>query len=91
MVIKAINLTNYTNSVQANLDSDSSSYQYIQSGNYIKFNKAVAKNFRVYYNYFPSNFRVRVILRSNTAENVSPKVDFFQVKTKTRKPDAQRD
>jgi hypothetical protein len=87
----AINLTNYTNSVQANLDSDSSSYQYIQSGNYIKFNKAVAKNFRVYYNYFPSNFRVRVILRSNTAENVSPKVDFFQVKTKTRKPDAQRD
>ncbi len=86
----AINLTNYKNKDQVVLDKNSSSYSFLQSNNIIIFNKPINLNFRVFYNYIPSIFRVRVVLRSNYLETVSPKVDFYQVKTKTKKPDSQR-
>ena len=86
----ATNLTNYKDKAPVSLDKNSSQYAFLQSGNIIIFNKPVNLNFRVFYNYLPSIFRVRVVLRSNYLETVSPKVDFYQVKTKTRKPDSQR-
>lgn len=86
----ATNLTNYKDKEPVFLDKNSNQYSFLQSGNIIIFNKPVDLNFRVFYNYLPSIFRVRVILRSNYLETVSPKVDFYQVKTKTRKPDSQR-
>jgi hypothetical protein len=85
------NLTNYLSKEKVSLDSSSLQYSFLQSGNIIIFNKPVTQEFRVYYSYFPSNFRVRVILRSNYIEPISPKVDYYQVKTQTRKPDAKRD
>jgi hypothetical protein len=84
------NLTNYKDKTAVSLDKSSSTYSFLQSKNIIIFNKPVNQNFRVFYNYIPSIFRVRVVLRSNYLETVSPKVDFYQVKTKTRKPDSQR-
>jgi len=86
----AINLTNYKNKDRPILDSSDEQYYFLQSGNVIIFNKSVNKNFRVFYNFLPSTFRVRVVLRSNYFESVSPKVDFYQIKAKTRKPDSQR-
>lgn len=87
----ASNLTNYLIDEQVALNSLDSNYSFLHSGNIIIFNKPVIQDFRVFYNYFPSNFRVRIILRSNYYEPISPKVDFYQVKTQTRKPDAKRD
>lgn len=86
----AINLTNYKDKTPVFLDKNSNQYTFLQSENVIIFNKPVSLNFRVFYNFLPSIFRVRVVLRSNYLETVSPKVDFYQVKTKTRKPDSQR-
>jgi hypothetical protein len=87
----AINLTSYSRSQNISLDKNSDQYYYVQSGSSIIFNKPVTKNFRVYYNYSPTNLRFRAILRSNTVNCVSPKIDFVQLKTKTRKPDPQKD
>lgn len=86
----AYNLTNYTGEEQTTLDSGSDSYQYLQSGNVIRFNKPVLKPFKVYYKFLPSNIRFRAVLRCNHPVFVSPKVDYVQIKAKTRKPDIKK-
>jgi hypothetical protein len=86
----AINLTNYRNGSQTNLNAGSSSYQFIHRGKTLLFNKEIGSTFRVYYDHLPSNVRVRTVLRSNAQNGlVSPSVDYFQVKAKTRVPNAK--
>lgn len=86
----AYNLTNYKGGVQSSLDSDSDNYQFIHTGNTLMFNKLVEKAFRVFYQFQPSDVRVRVVLRSNYNSYVTPSVDFFQLKAKTKKADVGR-
>ena len=86
----AYNLTNYKGGTQTALDSDSDDYQFIHTGNTLMFNKLVSKAFRVFYQFQPSDVRVRVVLRSNYTSYVSPSVDFFQLKAKTKKADVGR-
>lgn len=86
----AYNLTNYKGGTQTALDSDSDDYQYIHTGNTLMFNKLVNKSFRVFYQFQPSDVRVRVVLRSNYLSYVTPSVDFFQLKAKTKKADVGR-
>lgn len=86
----AYNLTNYQGGTQATLDSSSDDYQYLQSGNKIVFNKAITQGFKVHYKFLPSNIRIRAILRCNYSEFISPKVDYIQLKAKTRKPDLRQ-
>lgn len=86
----AINLTNYKDGSQSILDPDAEIYQYIQSGKTLMFNRVVTKPFRVFYQFQPSDVRVRVVLRCNHSEFVTPRVDFFQLKAKTIKADAKR-
>ncbi len=86
----AINLTNYKDGSQSVLDPDAENYQYIQSGKTLMFNRVVTKPFRVFYQFQPSDIRVRVVLRCNHSEFVTPRVDFFQLKAKTVKADAKR-
>lgn len=81
----AINLTNYLNGDQSVLPA-STGYYFIHSGQVLKFNQPVNSNFRVYYQHLQNNVRVRVVLRCNSKDFVSPKVDYFQVKAKTRRP-----
>lgn len=86
----AINLTNYKSNNQTSLDPSKDGYYFIQNKTQLLFNKPPVLGFRVFYDYFPSNIRIRVVLRSNNHENVSPKVDFIQLKAKTRKSDVKR-
>lgn len=86
----AFNLTNYKGGDQTTL-SASSDLSFVQTGRSLMFNKAIEQPFRVYYQYLPNNLRFRVVLRSNSDSFISPKVDFVQVKAKTRKADARRD
>lgn len=78
------NLTNYRDGAQEALPATASKYYYIHSGSTIMFNNAVAQPFRVYYQYLQNNVRVRVVLRVNDQNFVSPKVDYFHLKAKTR-------
>jgi hypothetical protein len=81
----AINLTNYKGGSQTDLSSDNLGLSFIQNGKYLIFNKNIDQPFRVFYQYLPSNLRVRIVLRSNFADsNLTPKVDFYQVKAKIR-------
>lgn len=80
----AINLTNYSKGEQAALPS--SGYYFVQSGRTIIFNKAITQPFRVYYQYLQNNVRVRTVLRCDTKNFVTPKVDSLQIKGKTRRP-----
>lgn len=89
--IIANNLTNYKGGFQSPLDAGSEDYQFIHVDNTLMFNKPIVEPFRVFYQYLPSNLRFRVILRCNNSELVTPKVDFVQIKSKTRKADAKRD
>jgi len=83
----AINLTNYINGDQPELDPYSQSYSYIHRGKELVFNKSVIKDFRVYYKYLANNTRVRVILRSHSLDTFStPRIDYYQIKAKTIKP-----
>lgn len=86
----ATNLTNYLEGgVQTALNADTDP-TFIHNGTALMFNKPIGTGFRVYYQYLPNNLRFRVVLRANAAEYVSPKVDYVQVKAKTRKADARR-
>jgi len=85
----ATNLTNYEGGSQAGVDSSAERYEYLHTGNSLIFNKEITQAFRVYYQYQPSNVRVRIVLRVNDKNFVSPQVDAFQIKAKTRKPDAR--
>lgn len=87
----AYNLTNYQGGEQSALNADSGTVQFVHNGNELLFNKALSSAFRVYYQYLPSNVRVRVILRCNDKDFVSPKADYFQLKAKTRKSDVRKD
>lgn len=86
----AVNLTNYKGGGQTELDPTADQYQFIHSGNTLIFNKQVTQEFRVYYQYLLSNVRVRIVLRVNDVSAVSPTVDMFQLKAKTRKADARK-
>lgn len=86
----AYNLTNYKGGTQTVLNPGSDDYQYLQSGKSLMFNKIITKPFRVYYQFQPSDVRVRIVLRCNYNSFASPRVDFFQLKAKTKKPDAKR-
>lgn len=86
----AVNLTNYrTDSSPVVLpDSTTDGYYYIHSGSTLIFNKPITQSCRVYYQFLENNVRVRVVLRVNYKDFVSPKVDFYHLKAKTRRPDA---
>lgn len=84
----AINMTNYQTGRNTAMPDDG--YYYVQSGNVLIFNKPIVTPFRVYYQYLQNNVRVRVVLRCNAHEFVSPKVDYIHLKAKTRRPDVSR-
>lgn len=79
-----INLTNYGVGVQATLPVDG--YYYLHSGKSLIFNQPIDDEFRVYYQYLKNNVRVRVVMRCNARDYVSPKVDLYHLKAKTRRP-----
>lgn len=86
-----INLTDYANpGNKISLDSTLSDISYIQSGNMIIFNKEVNEPFRVFYEYVPNNTRIRVVLRCNSKSFTTPKVDYYQIKAKTRIPEINK-
>lgn len=69
-----LNITNYIlSSSQAPTFYETDSLLFIHSANTIIFNKQITKPFRVIYQYVPSVFRYRVILRTldRTSENYS--------------------
>jgi hypothetical protein len=81
----AINLTNYKGGTQQELDASTNANTFLHRGKTLIFNRQISQGFRVFYEYLPNNVRVRIVLRSNTKESTaSPKVDFYQVKAKTR-------
>lgn len=83
----ANNYTTYANTPQKTLDiSSTAGLQYLHKGNVLIFNHPITQNFRVYYQYLKNNTRVRVVIRVNSIQFASPKVDFVQIKAKTRKP-----
>lgn len=85
----AVNLTNYASAQnQSALDPNADNITFIHSKNVIMFNRRVTSKFRVYYQYLPANMRVRIVLRSNYKNTVTPQVDYYQVKTKTRSTNA---
>lgn len=86
----AYNLTNYKGGTQTVLDPSSSDVQYLQSGKTLMFNKVLTNPFRVFYQFQPSDVRVRIVLRCNYNQFVTPRVDYFQLKAKTKKSDAKR-
>ncbi len=82
----AFNFTNYIDGDHLPLDSNSDDHQFVQNGTILLFNKPITNSARIYYHYTPCNVRLRVILRCNYQTFISPKVDFVQLKAKTRKP-----
>lgn len=60
---------------------------YVHQGDVVRFNKPVSQPFRVYYQYLENNVRFRIVLRCNDKEFATPKVDYVNVKAKTRYPD----
>lgn len=87
----ALNQTNYVGLSQNNLSTyDGSTYAYLHSGKNIIFNKPIDTSFTVYYQYLPSNLRLRVILRVNDINYVTPVVNSVQLKTKTLKADPRK-
>lgn len=84
-----INLTNYQGGDQATLPTDG--LYYIHSGTSLMFSHDIDQPFRVYYQYLENNVRVRVVLRVNDKAFVSPTVDYYHLKAKTRRPDASKE
>lgn len=81
------NITSYTKATQEQLNTnDSATLTYIHRGNLLIFNKPISQAFKVYYQYLKNNVRLRIVLRANAKQFVAPKVDFVQVKAKTRRP-----
>lgn len=88
----ALNQTNYFGLSQNNLSTFSETQTaYIHSGKNIIFNKPITEPFTVYYQYLPSNLRLRIVLRVNDINYVSPIVNSVQVKTKTLKANARKE
>jgi hypothetical protein len=85
----ARNYTDYRLDVTSAMPDDDN-YYYIHSGNTVRFNKPIFKSFKVYYQYLQNNVRVRVVLRCNSLDFVSPKVDFYHLKAKIRQSDMRR-
>lgn len=83
----AINLTDYKTGASQLFPADTESYYYVQSGRTLIFDKPIIAPFRVYYQYLKNNVRFRVVLRCNSIDFVSPKVDYVHLKAKTRRPD----
>ncbi len=87
----ALNQTNYNGLTQNNLsDFGSDTYAYLQSGNIITFNQEIAQRFTVYYQYLPNNLKIRIIMRVNDPIYVTPKVEYVNIKTKTRKANSKK-
>lgn len=80
----ATNYTNYTGGPNTPLPT-TDGYYYHHSGSTLIFNRAIKAPFRVHYQYLQNNVRVRVVLRSNSLEYASPKVDFYHLKGKVRR------
>ena len=78
--VVAENLTAYTGT---DTPFPPSGYYYKHSGNTLMFNQPIAEPFRVYYQYLENSVRVRVVLRANSSQLASPKVDYFHLKART--------
>lgn len=76
-------------SISSTASDASKGYYYIHSGNTLMFNQPITQSFRVFYQYLQNAVRVRVVLRVNTKNFVSPTVDAFHLKTKTRRANAK--
>jgi hypothetical protein len=87
----ALNQTNYLGVSQNNLSAfNETKTAFIHSGKNIVFNKPMTEQFTVYYQYLPSNLRVRIVLRVNDINYVSPIVKSIQIKAKTLKANARK-
>lgn len=87
----AKNFTNYIGITQTDLkDIDSNTVAFLHSGNKIIFNQAIKDGFTVYYQYLPGNIRLRIVMRCNIIEYVSPIVNSYQLKAKTKKADPRK-
>lgn len=85
----AVNLTNYATNAQSGFPP-TAGYYYYQSGNNLIFNQAITQPFRVYYEYIQNNVRLRIVLRTNSVDFVSPKVNYVQLKAQTRLSNTQQ-
>jgi len=84
----ALNITNYTNSKDMPVFSESSGYFFIQNGKELIFNQVVENPFVVYYDYTNDSLRFRVILRKNIPNiQYSGSIDSVLLKTKTKQYD----
>jgi hypothetical protein len=87
----AKNFTNYIGITQTNLaDVDSDTVGYLHSDNKLIFNQPLTDKFTVYYQYLPGNIRVRIVMRCNIIEYVSPIVSSYQLKAKTKKANPKK-
>lgn len=91
---EAVNLTNYTAPLNVATSNDiptlppaTAGIFFYHSGNNLIFNQPVTQKFRVFYQYLENTVRVRTVLRVNNAQFVSPKVDYWHLKAKTRRAD----
>jgi hypothetical protein len=89
----AINLTNYTGTKDFPQFGDSNSlYYFIQNGKNIIFNKEVAGEIVVFYDYLADTIRFRLIMRKNVPDTTySGAVDLVMLKAKTKNYDPYYD
>lgn len=89
----AINLTNYTGTKDFPQFRESNSlYYFIQNGKNIIFDKEVAGEIVVFYDYLADTIRFRLIMRKNVADTTYPgAVDLVMLKAKTKNYDPYYD
>jgi len=88
----AINLTNYTNSKDLPLFSDSSRVYFIQNGKEIVFNQVLSDPFSVIYEYVSNSTRFRIIIRKNVSNILyQASLDAVIIKAKTKNYDPYYD
>ena len=86
---EVVNLTDYSGGVQGVLSPEEEKLQFIHNGRNLIFNRLIDEPFRAYYQYLPSNTRLRIVLRSNHKDFVTPKVHAAQVKAKIHTADSR--
>lgn len=80
----AVNLTNYTKTVQNVRFYDTNTVLFIQNGRNIVFNQQINSPFTVFYDYSPNTLRFRLIARRNIPNVQIPiKIDNVLLKMKT--------
>ena len=89
----AINLTNYTGTKDFPQFRDSNSlYYFIQNGKNIIFDKEVAGEIVVFYDYLADTIRFRLVMRKNVPDtSYSGAVDLVMLKAKTKNYDPYYD